>query len=211
MFRNCLVAIGMALSFGFYGCATIEVATPPPPAPRQKLPTYYYVGVGELNLKETPDKSGNDKALVRLNEKVEKTDGAAGGWFMVSTDDGRSGWAISKDLELKPVTNLFVSKKGICLRAAPDGKSEEVCNLKVNDQVKILDPRPQNWVQVSVERTKAKGWLEVKNLAKAPVAFTRYKPGSGKGKVKQEAEKEAPPDKPAQGPKSPKPSAPEAL
>jgi len=201
----------MALSFGFYGCATIEVATPPPPAPRQKLPTYYYVGVGELNLKETPDKGGNDKALVRLNEKVEKTEGATGGWFLVSTDDGRSGWAISKDLELKPVTNLFVSKKGICLRAAPDGKSEEVCKLQVNDQVKILDPRPHNWVQVSVERTKAKGWLEVKNLAKAPVVFSHHKRRSGKEKVAKEAEKEAPQDKPAQAPKSSKPSAPEAL
>ena len=211
MFRYCLVAIGMVLSFWVYGCATVEVAKPPPPAPRQKLPTYYYVGVSELNLKETPDKGGKDKALVRLNEKVEKSDGASGGWFMVSTDDGRSGWAISKDLELKPVTNLFVSKKGISLRAAPDGKSEEVCKLQVNDQVKILDPRPQNWVQVSVERTKAKGWLEVKNLAKNPVAFSRYKQGSGKGKAQKTDQKEAPQDKPAQGPESPKPSAPEAL
>ncbi|MCG2771388.1 MAG: SH3 domain-containing protein [Desulfobacterales bacterium] len=201
----------MALSFGFYGCATIEVAKPPPPAPRQKLPIYYYVGVSELNLKETPDKGSKDKALVKLNEKVEKTEGAPGGWFLVSTDDGRSGWATSKYLELKPVTNLYVSKNGICLRAAPDGKSEEVCNLKVNDQVKILDPRPQNWVQVSVERTKAKGWIEVKNLAKSPVTFSHYRKRSGKEKAKQEAEKEAPQDKPAQAPKSSKPSAPEAL
>jgi uncharacterized protein YgiM (DUF1202 family) len=211
MFRNCLVAIGMALSFGFYGCATVEVAKPVPPAARQKLPTYYYVGVSELNLKETPDKGGKDKAMVRLNEKVEKAEGAPGGWFMVSTDDGRSGWVISKDLELKPVTNLYVSKKGIWLRAAPDGKSEEVCKLQVNDQVKILDPRPQNWVQVSVERTKSKGWLEVKNLAKDPVAFPRYKKGSGKEKAKKKDQKETPQDKPAQGPESPKPSAPEAL
>jgi uncharacterized protein YgiM (DUF1202 family) len=209
MFRNYFVAIGMALSFGFYACATVEVAKPPPPAPRQKIPTYYYVGVSELNLKETPDKAGKDKTLVRLNEKVEKEEGASGGWFMVRSSDGRSGWAISKDLELKPVTNLYVAKKGIRLRAAPDDKSKEVAKLQVNDQVKILDPRPQNWVEVSVERTKTKGWLEVKNLAKDPVLFPRDKKGSGKAKKKDQ--EEAPTDKPAKGLESPKPSTPEAL
>jgi uncharacterized protein YgiM (DUF1202 family) len=209
MFRYYMVAIGIALSFGVYGCATIEVAKPPPPAPRQKIPTYYYVGVSELNLKETPDKGGKDKALVRLNEKVEKEEGASGGWFMVRTSDGRSGWASSKDLELKPVTNLYVSKKGICLRAAPDDKSKEVSKLQVNDLVKILDPRPQNWVEVSVERTKTKGWLEVKNLAKGPVPLPGYKKRSGK--VKKKDQEEAPADKPAKGIERPAPSAPEAL
>jgi SH3-like domain-containing protein len=210
MRRFALVVIGMALIFGLWGCATVEVAQPPPPAPRQKLPTYYYVGAIELQLKEAPDNSAKDKVLVRLNEKVEKVEGS-GGWFQVSTADGRSGWASSKYFELKPVTNLYVSNKGIYLRAAPDEKSKEVCKLQVNDLIKIMDPRPQNWVEVSVERTKSKGWLEVKNLSKDPMAVSKRTLKRKEPAKSNKGEAEASKDEAAPAAGSPVPSAPEAL
>ena len=211
MRRFVLVAIGMVLSFGLWGCATKEVAPPPPPAVSQKLPNYYYVASAELNLKEAPEDSAKDKSVVRLNEKVEEV-GRSGGWFQVSTADGRSGWASSKYLVVRPVTSLYVSKKGICLRAAPDEKSKAVCNLQVNDLVKIMDPRPQNWVEVSVERTKSKGWLEVKNLSKDPLVVSKRSPKRKKqSKGTKKGEEEAPKDKMAPATESPAPSAPEAL
>jgi uncharacterized protein YgiM (DUF1202 family) len=168
------------------------------------------VGVIELDLKVNPDEDSDDKAIVRLNEKVEKTDSGKGGWFLVTTADGRSGWASSRYFELKPVTDLYVSKGGLSLRSAPDAKSKAVCKLRKNDQVKLLDPQPQNWVEVTVERAKSKGWLEVKNLSRTLAAPAPRKKGIKEKSVKDEGG-EAPKDKPAPPKAAPQPSAPTAL
>ena len=209
MFRYGSLALLMALALALSSCAEVEVAKPPPPTPRQTLPTYYYVGAIELDLKVSPDEDSDDKAIVRLNEKVEKMESGKGGWFLVTTADGRSGWASSRYFELKPVTELYVSKWGLSLRSAPDAKSKAVCKLQKNYKVNILDPRPQNWVEVMVERTKSKGWLEVKNLSRTVVADQGRK--KGKDKSTKDAGEEAPKDKPVPPEAAPQPSAPEAL
>ena len=187
MLRPGIMVIGMALYLGLWGCAQIEVAKPPPPAPREIIPVYFYVGTGELNLKDGPDEESENKSLVRLNEKVQEIKKGTGGWFMVSTEDGRTGWASSRYLELKPVTNLYVAKTGACLRTAPDLNSQKVGQLRVNDQVKLLDPKPRSWVEVAAERTKDKGWLEVKYLSKEAVVFKQYRKKAKKGKETDKA------------------------
>lgn len=214
MKRFLVVAMGIALNFWVWGCATPEVSRTPLPAVSQKMPNHYYVASPELNLKEAPDNSAKDKNVVRLNEKLEEIQ-MIGGWFQVSTADGRSGWASSKYLAIKPVTSLYISKNGLCLRAAPDEKSREVCKLRVNDLVKITDPQPQNWVEVSVERTKSKGWLEVKNLSKDPLVIAkRATKRRGQSRATKKRTGDAPegnavPAAPAA--ESPDPSAPESL
>jgi uncharacterized protein YgiM (DUF1202 family) len=210
MFRYGSLALLMALALAISSCATVEVAKPPPPAPRQKIPVYYYVGAIALDLKANPGEDSDDKAIVRLNEKVEKTETSKEGWFLVTTADGRSGWASSRYFELRPITNLYISKWGLSLRSAPDAKSKAVAKLRKNDQVKILDPRPQNWVEVTVERIKSQGWVEVKNLSRTLVA-TRHHRQKSKDKSTKEAGEEAPKEKPAPVKVAPQPSAPKAL
>ncbi len=175
MRRLVWVIFGMILASGLGGCASTEVAPPPAPAALQKQPTYYYVAAVELNLKEAPDPAARDRNVVRLNEKVEEL-ASAKGWFQVSAADGRSGWASSKYFSVRPVTSLYVAKKGACLRAAPNDQGKPVCKLQVNDLVKIRDPQPQNWVEVTVERTRSTGWVEVKNLSKEPMVIAKRSP-----------------------------------
>ena len=208
MFRYLSLALSLALALAVSHCAEVEVAKPPPPTPRKILPTYYYVGEVELDLKVNPDEDSDDKSVVRLNEKVEKTESSENGWFLVHTADGRSGWASSRYFELRPITDLFVAKWGVRLRSTPDAKGKTVCKLRKNDQVKILNPQAKNWVEVSVARTKDKGWVEVKNLSRTMVA-TRHRRRS-KEKSGKEGGEEAPKAKPAPVKVAP-PSAPKAL
>lgn len=203
------LALLMALALAVSNCAEVEVAKPPPPAPRQIMLTYYYVGAIKLDLKAKPEENSTDKAIVRLNEKVEKTESSDKGWFLVNTPDGRSGWASSRYFELRPVTDFYVSRWGLSLRSAPDAKSKAVCKLRKNDQVKILDPQPQNWVEVMVKRTNRKGWVEVKNLSRTLVV-TRHRKRA-KDKSTKEASEEVQKEKPAPVKVAPKPSAPKAL
>ena len=201
-----LITLALAIS----SCASTEVAKPPPPAPRPEIRTYYYVGAVELDLKAKPGEDSADKAKVRLNERVEKTETSQEGWFLVNTADGRSGWASSRYFELRPITDLYVAKWGLYLRSAPDAKSQKVSKLRKNYQVKILDPRPQNWVQVTVSRTHKKGWVEVKYLSKTKVA-TRHR-RRARQKPKKEEGEEAPPEKPAPPVKpAPRPAVPKSL
>jgi uncharacterized protein YgiM (DUF1202 family) len=210
MFKYGSLAVLMALALGLSGCAPVEVAKPtPPPPPPKVIPTYYYVGAIELDLKAKPDEDSDDKTMVRLNEKVEKTETSKGGWFLVTTADGRSGWASSRYFELRPVTDLYISKWGLSLRSSPDSKSKAVCKLRKNDQVKILNPQPKNWVEVTVGRTKSKGWVEVKNLSRTLVV-TRHRKRA-KDKSAKEAGEEGEKAKPAPVKAVPKPSAPQAL
>lgn len=199
-----LVALALAIS----SCASTEVAKPPPPAPRPEIRTYYYVGAVELDLKAQPGEKSADKGKVRLNERVEKTEISKEGWFLVSTTDGRSGWASSRYFKLRPVTDLYIAKWGIYLRSNPDAKSKSLGKLRKNDQVKILDPRPQNWVEIMVPRTSKRGWVEVKNLSVTKVA-TRHR--RRRHKPKKEAEEEAPKEKPAPVKAAPRPSIPKSL
>jgi uncharacterized protein YgiM (DUF1202 family) len=209
MSRYGSLALLMALALAVSNCAQVEVAKPPPPAPRPEIRTFYYVGAIELGLKAHPVEESADKAIVRLNEKVEKTESSKEGWFLVNTPDGRSGWASSRYFELRPITDLYISKWGLSLRSAPEAKSKAVCKLRKNDQVKILDPQPKNWVEVKVQRTKNRGWVEVKNLSRTLVA-TRHRRRS-KGKSAKEAGEEGQKDKSAPVKAAPKPSAPTAL
>jgi uncharacterized protein YgiM (DUF1202 family) len=210
MFRYGSLALFMVLAWGFSGCAPTEVAKPAPPPPPEVIKTYYYVGAIELDLKASPGEDSADKATVRLNEKVEKTETSKEGWFLVTTADGRSGWASSRHFELRPITDLYVAKWGVSLRSAPDARSKAVCKLRKNDQVKILDPRPQNWVEVAVGRAKSQGWVEVKNLSRTVVATRRHRQ-KVKEKSTPEADAEAPKEKTAPGKVAPQPSAPKAL
>ena len=209
MLRSGIIALSMALAVALSGCAEVEVAKPPPPPPRKIIPVYYYVGAIELDLKARPGEDSADKATVRLNERVEKTESSQEGWFLVTTADGRSGWASSRYFELRPVTNLFIARWGLRLRSNPNASSQAVCKLRKNDQVKILDPQPRNWVKVTVNRNQKQGWVEVKNLSRTLVVTHHRR--RAREKSSKEAEEEAPKKKPAPVKKAPKPSAPTAL
>ena len=208
MFKYGSLALSIALALTISSCATPEVAKPPPPAPRV-IRTYYYVGAVELSLKAQPGEHSADKAVVRLNEKVEKTETSKEGWFLVNTADGRSGWASSRYFKLRPVTDLFIAKWGLRLRRAPNAGSKSLGKLRKNDQVQILNPHPRDWVEIMVPRLGKKGWVEVKYLSTTKVA-TRHRRRI-RHKHKKEAVEEAPPEKPAPVKPAPRPAVPKSL
>jgi uncharacterized protein YgiM (DUF1202 family) len=149
------------------GGAMSAPATPPP-----VLPTYYYVGSTELNLKDQPDAAGKDTALVRLNEPVQMIQ-RRGAWFLVKAADGRQGWANEKSLTVSPLTDLYVRRWGVRLRTAPTDQAKTVARLRTNDAVKFQEQNNQGWARVTVPRTGSSGWLEMSNLSTERVVVRR--------------------------------------
>ncbi|RLA89967.1 MAG: hypothetical protein DRG58_03585 [Deltaproteobacteria bacterium] len=172
------------------GCAT---ATPTPVAAPVERALYYYVGAKELDLRQDPNPQSDVTATVTLNERVEKTDQSSEGWFKVVTADGRSGWASEKYFKLDEVTDFYVNRWGRRLRTTPNVKAQAVTKLRLNDQVKLLDPHPQQgWVRVQVQRDQSQGWLELRDLSLDRVVVRRtIRRAAPAGSTKGEAETEA--------------------
>lgn len=150
-----------ALFLALEGCA--QPAPAPVPAPRE-IVTYYYIGALDLNLKSTPDPSGANVAVVRLNDRVQSLE-RQGAWFLVRTAGGQEGWANERDLKLDPVSQLYVRRGGALLRQAPADQAGTLERLRVNDQVKILEQNESGWIRVSVARTRNNGWLKSQDLS----------------------------------------------
>jgi hypothetical protein len=164
-----------ALALGVLGCATAEPVRVEAPVERA---TYFYVAEMELSLKSSPEETGSDTAKVALNDRVQQLE-RRGSWFLVRTDDGRQGWANERNLALRPVSDLFVRRWGVRLRAAPGDKGKGVAQLRQNDKVQLLEKDPQGWAKVTVARTGNTGWLELRDLSTAQVVVRvrRAKPG----------------------------------
>lgn len=191
-----LLAVCGVVGLGLWGCATAGPTVVSPPVERA---LYYYVGAKELDLHTAADPQSSVSATVTLNERVQKTDQSPTGWFLVQAADGRSGWASERYFKLDPVTDFYVAKWGVRLRAAADNKAKAVSKLRLNDSVKLLDPNPrQGWVQVVVERNQSTGWIELRNLSKDRVVVRRRirrapaTPGAAAEEATKEAAEEAP-------------------
>jgi len=175
----------MAIALGLWGCATAEpVKVEPAPVERA---TFFYVGAMELALKSAPDPGSSTAANVRLNERVQQLE-RQGSWFLVRADDGRQGWANDRDLTLRPVTDLYVRRGGVSLRAAPQGTSKSLARLRTNDQVTLVDKDSQGWAKITVGRLGQTGWLEIKDLSLSKVAVRRVVRAKGAGAAPAEEE-----------------------
>ncbi len=154
----------MLLGLGFCGCATSggPAAVTPPPT---EYKSYFYVGAIELALKSNPEASAPDSTRLTLNERVEMVEKGSAGWMLVRTADGRQGWANERDLKLSPISQLYVRRWGVRLKASPNAGGKSVARLRANDTVKLLDETPTQWAHISVDRTQAAGWVELSNLS----------------------------------------------
>jgi uncharacterized protein YgiM (DUF1202 family) len=193
----------LVMILGFLGCAAgkVEVA----PAPRPEIKSYYYVSAQEMDLKNAPSYESSNVGKVNLNERVEKVELGPSGWFQVRTAGGRQGWINEKYLKIDPVSEFFVQRWGVRLKAAPGGTSKAIANLRPNDQVKLLEKTPQGWAKVSVARLQETGWVEMRDLSVDRVVIrpVRRKPVRA---AKEPAEEEA-----TEEVKEPQPSAPSLL
>jgi SH3-like domain-containing protein len=151
------------------GCAGAGSTAAPS---RPEIQTYYYVGVLELTLRATPDPAGAPGARVRLNERVQSLQ-RRGSWFLVRTAGGQEGWASDRDLNLEPVSQLYVRRWDVRLRQAPDDGAATRERLRANDQVKALEQNSQGWVRATVARTGSTGWLRAQDLSLERVATPR--------------------------------------
>jgi SH3-like domain-containing protein len=164
------LALWGALGLGVWGCATPGPTVAPTPVERE---AYFYVGAKELDLRTAPEPQSSVSAQVTLNERVKKIDQSPKGWFKVETADGRTGWASEKYFKLDQVLDFYVSR-WVRLRAAPDNRAKSVARLRVNDQVKLLDPHPrQGWAQVQAQRDQQTGWIELRYLSLDRVVVRR--------------------------------------
>ncbi|AEB09748.1 SH3 domain-containing protein [Desulfobacca acetoxidans] len=168
MFPRLLMLISLAL--GVWGCATTEpVKVETAPVERE---TFFYVGAIELPLKSSPEPDSSIVASVSLNDRVQQLE-RRGSWFLVRSEDGRQGWANDRDLELRPISELYVRRWGVSLRAEPQKSSKSLVRLRTNDQVTLLEEKPKGWVKISVPRTGKTGWLELSDLSLTKVAVRR--------------------------------------
>lgn len=193
--------LGMVLALAVWGCATATVPVAPP---RPEIKSYFYIGMVELDLKSLPDPASSDAAKVSLNERVEMLERGPAGWMLVRTADGRQGWANEKFLKIDPVTDLYVRRWGLRLRATPDNRGKTVARLRANDQVKLLDLNPHGWAQVVVQRTQSTGWLELNNLSvdQVVVRVRKRRPATKEG-AKEAASEEAAPEEAEAAPAKP--------
>lgn len=188
----------LILGLGFCGCATSGgPATVAPPPTEYK--SYFYVGAIEMALKSNPEASAPDSSRLTLNERVEMVEKGSAGWMLVRSADGQQGWANERDLKLSPISQLYVRRWGVRLKASPDAGSKSVTRLRANDTVKLLDETPSQWAHISVDRTQAAGYVELRNLSVDRVTIryrkstrsTAAKPGQEPAKEEAEAEAEA--------------------
>jgi len=183
-FARLLMLISLVL--GLWGCATpepVKVET----APVERA-TFFYVGAMELPLKSAPEPGSSTAATVTLNERVQQVE-RRGSWFLVRSEDGRQGWANDRDLDLRPVSDLYVRRWGVSLRSEPQGSSKSLARLRTNDQVTLVEKNPQGWAKITVARTGNTGWLELKDLSLNKVAVRRViRAKSGAGAAAPEAE-----------------------
>jgi uncharacterized protein YgiM (DUF1202 family) len=208
MDRLRLLILFLTLALALGGCAGAGSA--PTTTPSLNLPVYYYVGVNELQLKSLPDPASTSTTRVSFNERVEMVQ-RRGGWFLVRTLEGREGWASSKYLEVSPVSDLYVRRWGVHLKAAPQDRAGNVAQLRLNDQVKILEQNSQGWARVTVARTQKTGWLELSDLSPERVVIRRRlrKPGPASGTEASPEPATAP--EPAEGPPPSGPPSPPPL
>jgi uncharacterized protein YgiM (DUF1202 family) len=189
MVRFVGVILSLGLVLGLWGCATTETAPVAPPRAEPKV--FYYVGAMDLALKNAPDAASSDVGRVTLNERVEQLQRSAN-WFQVRTADGRTGWANEKYLALRPVSDLYVRRWGLRLKASPADSAKGVARLRLNDRAKLLEQNSQGWAKVTVDRTQSTGWLELKNLSVDRVVVRRFR-RARTGPAKP-GEEEAPPE-----------------
>ena len=156
------------LLLGLGGCAAAGPTSVSPPSPMQ---TYYYVGAKGLTLKATPDPAGANGAQVPLNARVLVVE-RRGGWFLVRTASGQEGWANDRDLNLQPVSRLYVRRR-VHLREAPSDQAGSLERLRVNDQVKVMEQNEKGWTRVTVARTGNTGWVRSPDLSLERVAVRR--------------------------------------
>jgi SH3-like domain-containing protein len=175
----------LIVALGFIGCA---VAKERVAAPREEIKVYFYVGAEELALKKTPDYGGVDVGTVKLNDRVQKVEYGEAGWFLVRTADGRQGWINERYLKVDPVSELFVRRWGVRLKAEPEKASKSLSRLRANDLVRLLEKPLQGWVKVTVARTQETGWLEMRDLAVKRVVFRPVRRKPAAAAEKEEAE-----------------------
>lgn len=169
--------IGMLMGLGVWGCATAEpVSVAPPPV---ELKSYFFVGAMELSLKSKPAADSSDTGQLTLNQRVEMVEKGPAGWLLVRTADGRQGWANERHLKLDPISQLYVRRWGLRLRATPDARGKSVTRLRANDRVKLLDQVPTQWAHVTLERTQASGYVELRHLSVDRVTIRYRKPTRG--------------------------------
>jgi len=207
MDRLTRLVILLSLGLGLWGCATAEpvkVST----APVERA-TFFYVGAMELPLKSAPEPGSSTAATLNLNDRVQQME-RRGSWFLVRSEDGRQGWANDRDLDLRPVTELYVRRWGAALKSEPQGSSKSLARLRANDQVTLVEKRPQGWAKITVARTGASGWLELKDLSLSKVAVRRVIRRSGSGAPAAEEPAAATPETPAAAPGVLEPKAAEA-
>jgi len=191
------LVILLILGLGFCGCATSGGPTVAPPPTEYK--SYFFVGAVEMPLKSNPEASAPDATRLTLNERVEMVEKGSAGWMLVRAADGRQGWANERDLKLSPISQLYVRRWGVRLKASPDAGSKSVARLRANDTVKLLDETPSQWAHISVDRTQANGYVELSNLSVDRVTIryrkstrsTAAKPGQEPAKEEAEAAAEA--------------------
>jgi uncharacterized protein YgiM (DUF1202 family) len=195
----------LVMVLGLIGCAAgkVEVAE----VKREEIKVYFYVGAEELNLKKAPDHGSADAEKVKLNERVERLEYGGAGWFLVRTEDGRQGWIIDRYLKVHPVSEFFVRRSGVPLKAEPEERSKTLSRLRTNEQVKLLQQTPEGWAEVTVARTQETGWLEMRNLSVERVVIrpVRRRPAVAREEVEEVEVEEptAPPETPAPLPRSP--------
>ncbi len=175
---------------GIVGCAAGKPG--PAQAPREEIKVHFYLGAEEIGLKQSPDYGSAETGKVKLNERVEKLKYGEAGWFLVRTEDGRQGWINERYLKVDPVSEFFVRRWGVNLKAEPEGKSKTLSRLRINDQVKLLQQTPQGWGRVTVARTQENGWVELRYLSMERVVVkpVRRKPARTAKKDAEEVEED---------------------
>ncbi len=200
MHRWRFMILAGALALWLWGCASPEPARVAPPPVDTRV--HYFVGRLGVSLKSAPDPGSSDVAPVALNERVESLERGAAGWFQVRTADGRQGWISDRYLKIDPVTQLYVRRWGARLREAPESRGKTIVRMRVNDQVKLVDQQPGDWVKVTVERTQNTGWVEMRDLSLDRVVLRARKrkpaaPGTPAEAAEEAAAEEAAPEEAA--------------